>query len=321
MRLYFLSLVLVLILLGFHSSFAQQATEKLTPTDDAFILTNINDPTDRQGLQSLNTGNYKFVKIGYAWNTTAFHERIISAAVIKFDLSDLKSTNVTKADLMIYPFVANLTGVARYLVVASMASGNWTESTITFKTAPPVLATPIALASVSGAGSWVDFDITDFVKKNTGSKVSLEIVFKTMYPGSQENLAFYSKETDNQADAPYLQVEYLQPSALPFGLPSVQDYSLYIITGGIAVAGIVYVIFLRNRGKHKSRPKVISDAGIKKESHTEQTDTKQEPELGQTAKQDSMSENIQCKRCGKTILRGFKICPYCGNIRSTNFPL
>jgi hypothetical protein len=84
---------------------------------------------------------------------------------------------------------------------------------------------------------------------------------------------------------------------------------------------LAFDIFLKKE-ETEAKVKGISDVGTKKESKTGQTGSKQEVAPGQASKQDdSISENIACERCGKTILRGFKICPYCGNIRSTNFPL
>lgn len=231
-------------------SYAQQSTIKLPPTDDAFIVSNLNDPADRMGFQSLNTGNDTFIKIWYARNTTNIHESIISAGYLKFDLSGLKSEDVQKASLTMLPYSIKLTGTASDVDVAPVLNNTWTESTITFRNAPH-LATAIASASISNPNTWYSWDITDFVKKNAGSNISLGLVFSKLKPNSEENIAFYSKEAQDNTNAPYLDIAYSGPPPTQGSTP---DLMIPAIIGVVAVvAGAVVIILKKNRSLPKTR--------------------------------------------------------------------
>ncbi len=89
---------------------------------------------------------------------------------IKLNLSSLAGKEVKKAVLKLY-VTHESSGL---LEIKEVPASSWTEKTITYSVRP---LTGDAITSVSGgvAGSWVEIDLTEFVRKNAGGVASLAI--------------------------------------------------------------------------------------------------------------------------------------------------
>ena len=111
---------------------------ELIPTDDAYVLANLQDPTDTQELRKLNSGNLDHLKIGYAINTADIPNQNLGTALLKFDLGDLSDKQINSVTLRLYADQIQLSepqDVGVFLVNNS----TWNESTITYDTMPAFL--------------------------------------------------------------------------------------------------------------------------------------------------------------------------------------
>jgi hypothetical protein len=80
---------------------------------------------------------------------------------VKFDVSGLTGP-VKKAILRLYPTTASLVGFR----VRAVSDSSWTESAITYTTAPAPSSTPVASAGPYAAGAWISLDVTPLVTGN-----------------------------------------------------------------------------------------------------------------------------------------------------------
>ena len=288
-----LSVLILPLMFTTGNALAQKSkTIKLSPVDDAYVVSDFSDPADKSGVRELNTGNYEFIKIWYSLGTIPqANEKVVSIGYMKFDLSDLKAKDILKANLKMQPYLVTLTGSARTVEIFPVSTNAWKESKITYSTAPSFGPDAIASTDISAVNKWHSWDLTEFVKKNTGSEISFAIAFKTLYDKNQENVVFYSKDINENANAPYLEIE----------LADTTDYTLPAIIGGVAAvaAGGVAGVIIRRRRKSSARQ--VSDITAKKEETTSQQMTSNVSE-----------EKISCKLCGKPLSKDFKVCPYCG---------
>lgn len=289
-------LVLAMLLVPFMftagDALAQKSiTIKLTPVDDAYVVSDFSDPADKSGVSKLNTGNYEFIKVWYSLGTIPqANEKVVSIGYIKFDLSDLKGKDILKANLKMQPYLVTLTESVRAVDIFPVSTNEWKESKITYSTAPSFGPDTIASTDISAANKWYGWDLTEFVKKNTGSAISFAVAFKTLYDKNQENVVFYSKDTYEGVNAPYLEIELVDTT----------DYTLQAIMGGVAAvagAGIIGAIIKKKRKPLSKPPSTVT---VKKEG----TDSQQMI--------SNVSEEISCKLCGKQLSKDFKVCPYCG---------
>ena len=279
MRYMFLSFMLVLILstslfgslyAKTHYAYAQQSysvVADLAPSDDAYVVVDVNDQADKQGFAGLNTGDYKFLKVFYAWNVTASgKERIISVAYLKFDLSKINPDSAQSASLKLYPFIENLTGLSRPVDVYAVSNDAWKESTIVFHNAPKVIASQNTTAYVSEINKYVSWDITNLVKSHSGSSLTLAITFKNTYMHSQEQVVFYSKEADDPTKRPKLELTLspgTSPPSVGNGISKLGDNNVLtsgpsyissaviisIIIGSVSVG---YVVMKKKKSNHKT---------------------------------------------------------------------
>ena len=73
----FLLLFLALAFISVENIYAD--TISLEPTDDAFVLTDLDDD-NLPAIEKINTGNLKYLKVGFVTNSTESPSLIISAA-------------------------------------------------------------------------------------------------------------------------------------------------------------------------------------------------------------------------------------------------
>ncbi len=238
----FIVIIILMMLAGNLRASAQQILE-LKPTDDSYVVSDLNDPLDKLGFRDLNAGDFKFLKTWYAWNVTkSGKERIISLIYLKFDLSNLKADSISSAELQMYAFVANLTGITRPVDIHVVPNSNWTQSSLTFNSAPVFKPNATASTIIQSNNKWYSWDLTDLVRKNAGSQLSLAVVLRTMYKNSEEQVVFHSKESNERDKAPKLVIALVGSSST--GMP--QGVMLAIIaTSAAGVAGGLAFYFFR----------------------------------------------------------------------------
>ncbi len=246
---YLLAFTLITIVIG-----TAYATMELLPTDDAYVVTDINDPMKKQGLQTLNTGNLTYLRVWYAWNVTEAHNRILSVAYLKFDLSGLTQDQIASARLDMYAQNAMLTAGSRLVSVYMASTSSWRESTLIYQNKPNFSTDPIATVSISSPG-WYGWDLTSAVKEKAGSQLTIAMLLQSILNKNQEMVVFTSKEGD-PAHSPRLVIDTSAGSSL---LDS--DYSIRVLGAGITLAiggGAVGFILYRRRNQQKSTSQVTS---------------------------------------------------------------
>lgn len=181
---------------------------QLVPTDDAYVAVDLNDPDDAQHYRDTNTGDLEFLRTWYAWNVTENQERIISSPFLKFDLSEIESEKVINANLNLRIFAGKtLGGTAPELNLALVSSNDWNESEITFNNKPEHLVDNLITNTLID-NHWYTWDVTDFVKQNAGSSLSIMFANKVIRENMEEVISFHSKETQEPEKAPVLEIEY-----------------------------------------------------------------------------------------------------------------
>jgi|GEM_PF-5037271 len=276
----------MLILSNLPQAFSSQMVE-LTSADDAYVVSDLNDPADRAGLQNLNTGELEFMKIWYAWNVTqSGKEKIVSLGYMKYDLSKIKAEFIESAKLQMYANIANLTGAARAVDVYHAPNNNWDENALIYSTASAFIPTSNSSAVISKAGKYYTWDLTELVKKNAGSELSLVIALRTMYENSEEQVIFYSKDAKDKSKVPTLLIDY--SGSIPDELVklSTDDSNdtgmmLYGLIAAASGAG-AFGFFMYNRQRNGHSIQVVN------------------------------AEEKRCPQCGEETMLGYNVCPYCG---------
>ena len=291
MKIIYLLLSFATISLFTGVSFVEGSnTIKLFPTDDAYVVTNQNDPDDKQGLKALNTGDLDFLKIWYANNVTKNQEKIISIGYLKFDLSDLNAENISSAELKMQPFVINKKAAILPVDVFLVASDDWSESAINFTNRQLFFNQVVDSTEISDTGKWHSWNVTDVVKQNTKPQISFALLIRYLYDNSEEQSAFYSKDVAEKQNAPYLEIVYAEEPNMIFNDLGSENLGMAVaIIGGIAAIGVAIGIkYLR---KNKKQPTITQQS---------------------QASSNQKQERLSCKNCGKTIMKTFKVCPFCG---------
>ncbi|HEY3345578.1 MAG TPA: DNRLRE domain-containing protein, partial [Anaerolineaceae bacterium] len=138
---------------------------------------------------------------------------------LSFEIKGLDSSSIQKAILKIY---AN-SGSDKGISVHAVSDTNWSESKITFASAPKMGKT-IADSKKFGGGQWVSIDVTDLVKD--GDKLSLAL---TTADKTQINLA--ARESGSHAPQLIIQASGSgegqpkppKPTTVPTGYPAPTD--------------------------------------------------------------------------------------------------
>jgi len=183
---------------------------KLMPTDDAFIGLDFTNPNDSFGLRTLNSGNEEFLKVWYAFNVTEAEELITTVGNMKFDLSEINPDHIINANLKLYPYIVGTSGGEQIISVYHLPYNDWNESTITFDNSGGLAQNEISFTTIDEPNQWYNWDVTDFVKENAGSSVSLSLSYQTVFPGHEEQVVFYSKDSSIDT-SPYLEITMNTP--------------------------------------------------------------------------------------------------------------
>lgn len=176
---------------------------KITPTNDTFIgldLTTLDDPLDLRNLQS---GNLDFIKIWYSNNVTSAQEFIVTSGLLTFDLSEINVDDIASANLKMKTIRVDSSGADKILSITKVNNTNWSESEITYNTKPIFELQDSLLVEITESDAWQIWNVTNIVKENTDSKLSLSLAYKSLYSGHEEQTVFYSKESNF---SPYLEI-------------------------------------------------------------------------------------------------------------------
>ncbi len=282
----FLSLLLLLLIpIAAHA----QYEVSVYPTDDAYIAADLVDQQDIKGLRTLNTGDLRYMEVGYTYavravgNVTEGNSTVVpvtltvSFGMLKFDLSNVTSNDVISAKLELTAINASLTGYSREVVIYRGRSNAWSESSVNFNNNPGyfndtfVGGTYVANLRAK-TYSW---DMTQWVKESAGGQLTLYVAMKTLYPNNSEWVIFLTKENANYR--PRLVLELAsppqggeqpppqeQPGTQPQGLDTT---TILAIVAAIAVVAIAAAILLyrrraakpAKRGRRGRRKKATSE--------------------------------------------------------------
>ena len=173
------------------------------PTDDTFIGLDFNTPDDFYDLRNSNYGNNDFIKIWYSNNATSAQELITTSGLLTFDLSEINVDDISSVNLKIKTVHVASSGADKTLSIVKLNNTSWSESELTFTNHPPFEIDNLFLAEITQPNMWYTWDITSTVKENTDSKLSLSISYDRTYSGHEEQIVFYSKESQF---SPYLEI-------------------------------------------------------------------------------------------------------------------
>jgi len=283
MKFLFGLVALFLIFTVISSSAQETSSVKLLPTDDAFVMVDLNDPDDTLGLTETNTGDRDTIQI---FSTAEAFDRpglYISVVYLKFDLSGQETSNIINAQLNMYSNEVVLPVGPKSVPLFQAADNNWNENEITYLQRPSFPGVTDITTDVSASGVWNSWDVTELVQANQDSEISVALLFETVL-NVDESVSFYSKESGNQF-APYLELSLL-PSAMDSS--QAQDSSAYTLIPAVIGAAAVAFFVGMQVSKRKSPP------------------TKQ------TTQQQTVRK-VQCQGCGKMMPDYYKFCPACGN--------
>jgi hypothetical protein len=181
-------------------------TVDITPTDDAYVVANYDDPSDARGLQHINTGHLPFLKMWYAWDVTKTgNERITSIIYLKFNLTKVNGP-IESASLVLHPFAVNLTAPLRASDMYTASNNNWNESSLVFMGAPAFSTAENSTAFLSNpeVNESISWDATRQVRDHEGSFLTLALVLRSMHLHNEELVNFYSKEANDPSTRPSL---------------------------------------------------------------------------------------------------------------------
>ena len=156
---------------------SQSITTTLNPSADAYVF---------GGATSTNYGAdiSLLVKKG---TSSAFFRK----SFVKFDLTTAGFTNIQSAKVRLYAST-----VAAFSVAAYQTTDSWTETGITYTTAPAT-GTLIKTVSVTTAGTWYEWDVTAYVQSQYSGDKIVSLVFNDASAANLQ-ISFDSKEGTNK---------------------------------------------------------------------------------------------------------------------------
>jgi len=181
--------------------------KKLFVIEDAYVSSDY-DPQDIDKIQSLNTGSSNFPNNIYNDNFAGSDELAYTVGFLKFDLDELISEKIIDAKLWMFNSKLLSTGGDKIISIYNVTDDAWTESEIYFENKPELLQ-EIAFTEINNMTGWNVWDVTDTIKENAGSTITLSPSYSKLYPGHVEQVIFNSKESGE--NIPYLEIIYDEP--------------------------------------------------------------------------------------------------------------
>lgn len=208
-RTYFIILFTISISGSFPLVFADGLnTIQILPTDDTIVISDLNDPDDVQGFKKIISGDLNILPVTYSWNFNDTPQQLVSPAYLKFDLSGIDYGEIQSATLQLY--AQEIKTVSNTAVsVFSIDDILWDESNLSFENVPLFNQT-LSAVNVVGPG-WYEWDVTQYVKDNADSTISLALMFDNLQDNQEELIIFVSKESQDSSLTPILLIE-TQPS-------------------------------------------------------------------------------------------------------------
>jgi len=191
----FLSILLLssILILSFSYVSAQELNIiELTPTDDAFVLADLQDTEDKQELRKFNSGNLDNLMVGYAINTNDTPNRNLSLSLLKFDLTDLSADQIDSATLQLYAVQLQLSE-PQDIGVFLLNGSAWNESTLTYENMPSF--SDLVTTTVLNSTNYYHWELGDIVKQNAGKQLSLMVSFVNLLPNTEDVVVFASKDS------------------------------------------------------------------------------------------------------------------------------
>ena len=239
-------------------------------SEDAHILADLNDTADTLGLRDTNYGDLEFLEAGYDWvvevvehteeqevevdgemvtQDVVVEEEVerqyyFSAAYLQFDLSQLEGREIDSVMLQLY--AQDIILLAPRYVQAFLVSSDWSETDLTFNTAPGWGQTAIATAVIYQAEQWYGWDVTDgAISATEAGQISFAIMLRDMTRGGGEVVILPSHESGENAAR--LIVTYTTP------MGAVAWY--WWLVGAVVIIALVGLAFfggLKLKGKKPS---------------------------------------------------------------------
>lgn len=319
-RFFVLSFLILLLAVtianSIHPVADQERSATLSPTDNAYVVADLNDPLDIEGLRTLNTGNLTFLKIWYAWNVTQpGTEKIISIAYLKFNLSSLDALNITSATLMLYASKVNLTGVSRDLSAYYVSNNSWSQNTLNFDNSPSFDNETFVQTAVSAPDSWYSFNVTQLAQKQVSSELTMAIAFSIFYEHNEEQVIFNSQLASQ--DRPQLIVDYTSsPTVVTGGSNTFSVFSLpgivFIVATAILIVGFGSWYFFRRRKTGRTESIIGTVQKDPTVPHQARTPVIIQQPNQTTAASKNIEAEEKCPRCGELVEDQFNLCPNCG---------
>lgn len=300
---------------------ASTVTTQVKPSNDAYVVADLNDTADKLGFRSLNTGNLPILKVWYAWNLTIVNKtgsvvgyvpvKIVSVTYFKFDLSSISGGDtVTNATLKLYSSVSNLTGASRFLIAYYVPNNSWSQSSLDWYNAPAFhTRTNSSVSITNGAKGWYSLDLTRMAQNATGKTLSVAMTFLVLYKHNEEQVVFNS--TRAAGDQPYLVVQYI--GTPPFSLGSAFDFSQGLNSDN--VVGLVVIIailggvgFFVWRWSRRGRGGAVRP---QKPARAKPEGGRGQAAAGEGAAAGAMAKGAKCPNCGAPVESDFKVCPNC----------
>lgn len=162
----------------------------LAPVADTYVR-------DGSSYAAVNYGAATTMQVKNANATGTGYDR---QALLSFDTAGVTGT-VSRAVLWTHGFVSDSGGTQTTLQAFATASGTWTETGVTWNTAP-ALGAALGTGQVSTAADWVGLDVTAAVAPAVGGPASLAI----WEPLNAVGLAVVLNSRENSATPPVLQI-------------------------------------------------------------------------------------------------------------------
>jgi len=183
--------------------------KKIPVLEDAYVGANYADLEGFEEMRNVNTGDLNFTKIWYSFNATGTNELFVSTGFLKFDLSELNPANVISAELKMYDNLVTTSGADRIISVFVVDNSTWSETNLTFDNKPE-RTERITITSIDEVNSWISWNVTDAIKQNNSTELTLSLLYDSFILGHEEQTVFNSKEAiENQ---PYLEIVYDEPN-------------------------------------------------------------------------------------------------------------
>lgn len=178
---------------------------ELPVLEDAHVGANYVDLQGSEKMRNTHFGHLNSTIIWYSYNATGAEELFISSGYLKFDTSELNPENIISAKLKMYDMLAYTSGADRLISVFTVDDTTWTESELTFDNKPE-LVKKLSITQINDVNSWITWNVTDALKHNENSELTLAITYDEFILGHEEQTTFNSKESIEHQ--PYLEIVY-----------------------------------------------------------------------------------------------------------------